>query len=120
MGLPRPLPANMPEADATRASRKRPSVISATFWPMSWPKIIDVGESISGMPGPPLGPSDSGSPPTRPFDPPRKSFKGLSWELNTTAGPSWRVMPGPPRSVFSTAPSGARLPARTASLPWAA
>ncbi len=36
---------------------KRPSVIRATSWPSPAPMITDVGESISGMPGPPLGPS---------------------------------------------------------------
>ena len=36
---------------------KRPSVMRATDLPRPWPLIMEVGESISGMPGPPLGPS---------------------------------------------------------------
>ena len=34
-----------------------PSVISATSLPKPAPMIAEVGVSISGMPGPPLGPS---------------------------------------------------------------
>ena len=36
---------------------KRPSVISATSLPKPAPMMAEVGVSISGMPGPPLGPS---------------------------------------------------------------
>ena len=39
------------------APEKRPSVMSATLSPNPMPIIIDVGPSISRMPGPPLGPS---------------------------------------------------------------
>ena len=35
----------------------RPSVIKATSLPSPAPMIAEVGVSISGMPGPPLGPS---------------------------------------------------------------
>jgi hypothetical protein len=35
----------------------RPSVINATCSPMPAPMMADVGVSISGIPGPPLGPS---------------------------------------------------------------
>ena len=36
---------------------KRPSVMSAQSWPRPAPMMALVGVSISGMPGPPLGPS---------------------------------------------------------------
>jgi hypothetical protein len=36
---------------------KRPSVSSATSLPSPAPMIADVGVSISGIPGPPFGPS---------------------------------------------------------------
>lgn len=42
--------------DAT-AHLKRPSVMSAHSLPRPAPMMAEVGVSISGMPGPPLGPS---------------------------------------------------------------
>jgi hypothetical protein len=46
----------MPDNKTMRASRKRPSVIRATLLPSPAPIIAEVGFSISGIPGPPLGP----------------------------------------------------------------
>ena len=39
------------------APEKRPSVIKATSLPKPRPTILEVGASISGIPGPPFGPS---------------------------------------------------------------
>ena len=45
-------PTTMPQVPP----EKRPSVISATDSPSPAPMIAEVGASISGMPGAPLGP----------------------------------------------------------------
>ena len=47
----------MPNCDPLVAPEKRPSVISATSLPNPRPTILEVGANISGIPGPPLGPS---------------------------------------------------------------
>ena len=39
------------------APENRPSVINPTLAPRPRPTICEVGASISGIPGPPLGPS---------------------------------------------------------------
>ncbi|CRF96153.1 Uncharacterised protein [Streptococcus pneumoniae] len=46
-----------PTAMPRVAPEKRPSVIKATSFPNPLPTIEEVGASISGMPGPPFGPS---------------------------------------------------------------
>mmetsp|Transcript_37762 Transcript_37762/g.88853 ORF Transcript_37762/g.88853 Transcript_37762/m.88853 type:complete len:335 (+) Transcript_37762:311-1315(+) len=96
---------------------KRPSVMSATSWPSPAPMTIEVGESISFMPGPPLGPSYRIT-----MTLPRSD----SWSLTTCAirsssaskhmaGP-WKRVPSLP-VILPTAPSGARVPSRMAMCP---
>ena len=46
-----------PTAIPLVAPENRPSVINATSLPNPLPTMEDVGASISGIPGPPLGPS---------------------------------------------------------------
>mmetsp|Transcript_8681 Transcript_8681/g.24801 ORF Transcript_8681/g.24801 Transcript_8681/m.24801 type:complete len:200 (-) Transcript_8681:1137-1736(-) len=94
-----------------------PSVMSATQSPSPAPMMALVGVSISGIPGPPLGPSyritmtqplkDSGSS--------SKAWSICSSWLKHLAGPS-NSRPSFP-VIFATEPSGATLPYRICKWP---
>mmetsp|Transcript_3241 Transcript_3241/g.7979 ORF Transcript_3241/g.7979 Transcript_3241/m.7979 type:complete len:298 (+) Transcript_3241:342-1235(+) len=96
---------------------KRPSVMSATQSPRPAPMMALVGVSISGMPGPPFGPSyrmttthprkDSGSSS-------RAASMASSWSKQR-AGPS-NSSPSLP-VIFATDPSGATSPYRICRWP---
>ena len=88
-----------------------PSVISATDSLSPIPAMVAVGESISLIPGPPLGPSYLMTT-TSPGDivPSRIAFMPASSESNTLAVPSKRIIFLLTADCFTTAPWGARLP----------
>ena len=101
------------------APEKRPSVMSATDEPSPIPTIADVGLSISLIPGPPLGPSylmTTTSPAT--IFPPFMAAIASSSQSNTLAGPVCTIISGTTAERFTTQPSGARFPLRTASPPF--
>jgi len=100
------------------APEKRPSVIRATDEPSPIPAIADVGLSISLIPGPPFGPSylmTTTSPST--ILPPLIAAIASSSESNTLAGPSCTSISGTTALRFTTEPSGARFPFKTARPP---
>ena len=88
---------------------KRPSVIKATLSPKPAPIMAEVGFSISGIPGPPLGPQyrmTTTSPGfIIPFSRPGITSNSLS---KTTAVPS-KYSPSLPL-ILATQPSEARFP----------
>ena len=93
------------------APEKRPSVTRAQSSSIPRPMMRAVVESISRMPGPPLGPSYRMTR-TVPFSmvPALTAVSASSMELNTRARPENRYMEGLTPDCFTTAPSGARLP----------
>ena len=100
------------------APENLPSVISATSLSSPIPAIIAVGASISLIPGPPLGPSyliTTTSPAT--IFPPLIASTASSSLLNTFAGPEWTSISLSTAPSFTTDPSGARFPLRTAIPP---
>ena len=100
------------------APEKRPSVTRAQSSSIPRPMMRAVVESISRMPGPPLGPSYRMTR-TVPFSmvPALTAASASSMELNTRARPENRYMEGLTPDCFTTAPSGARLPQSTAMPP---
>mmetsp|Transcript_108 Transcript_108/g.281 ORF Transcript_108/g.281 Transcript_108/m.281 type:complete len:338 (-) Transcript_108:568-1581(-) len=96
---------------------KRPSVISAHWSPRPAPMIAEVGVSISGIPGPPLGPS---------YRMTTTEFLNGSMSLETAASMSssqskqralpWNLSPSLP-VILATEPSGERLPYRICRCP---
>src|SRR5204862_203543 len=105
-------------AELVRPPEKRPSVMSPTLSPSPAPMIAEVGESISRMPGPPLGPSyriTTMSPGL--MRPARIAASESSSQSNTRAGPVIFTCLIP--VIFATAPSDARLPRSTARCPCA-
>ncbi len=80
--------------------------------------MADVGLSISLIPGPPFGPSyliTTTSPST--ILPPLIAAIASSSQSNTLAGPSCTIIESATAERFTTDPSGARFPLRTASPP---
>mmetsp|Transcript_43205 Transcript_43205/g.92018 ORF Transcript_43205/g.92018 Transcript_43205/m.92018 type:complete len:209 (-) Transcript_43205:1238-1864(-) len=95
----------------------RPSVMSATSLPRPAPMTMEVGLSISFIPGPPFGPSYLIAS-THPLS---EAWSFLTASIMSSsaskhrAGPTKRVPSFP--VIFPTAPSGARLPWRMAMCP---
>jgi hypothetical protein len=91
------------------APEKRPSVISATLSPMPCPYSAAVVDSISRMPGPPLGPfvADDEHVAFLVGASRRLEALFLAVEHARRAGERSFCMP----ATFTMAPSGARLPA---------
>src|SRR5665647_269302 len=96
----------------------RPSVISAQELSRPIPASVAVGESISLIPGPPLGPSylTTTTSPTTTFPLIRPAIQSSSL-LKHFAGPSWTSISGRTAPFLTTAPSGHRFPHSMASPP---
>mmetsp|Transcript_8730 Transcript_8730/g.20602 ORF Transcript_8730/g.20602 Transcript_8730/m.20602 type:complete len:274 (-) Transcript_8730:948-1769(-) len=95
---------------------KRPSVISATSLPSPAPMIADVGVNISGMPGPPLGPSYRITTTIPAVISLRSSAASMSSSESNTAAVPLNVSPSLP-VILATEPSGAMLPYKTCKCP---
>ena len=93
------------------APEKRPSVINATSLPKPRPTIEEVGANISGIPGPPLGPSYLMTT-TWPARTVRLSIASTasSCELKQIAFPVNVLIDGSTPPTLITAPLGAILP----------
>ena len=91
----------------------RPSVSSATLSTSPAPTIAAVRCVISGIPGPPFGPSYRSTTTSPGWMRPSATARNASCSpLNTFAGPRWRLPSW--FATLITAPSGARLPQRIA------
>ncbi len=93
-------------------------MIRATVLSRPIPATADVGVSISLMPGPPFGPSyliTATSPSV--IRPCRIASTASSSDPKILAGPACVSISGKTADCFTTAPSGARLPHRTARPP---